>query len=291
LRAARRGWSAAMWCLTPLVLLAACTQLPAGPCRRQAIADLPTTLDQNGLTVTGRVEGSDTSFEIDTAARQSALAPATAELLARTGPSSGDAFAQITLGNAGFQRQVPVVNITGAGGVIGGDLLSDHDLELDLPDHRLRLWRAPGCKLADLPWTGPHDAVGVEVTGSELLRVPVTLNGQKIEAVLDSEASVSLIQTATARRLGVTSSELGRDARVAVHDAGRGSIPARLHRFDMLTVGQEQVKKPLIGVAGFQPATDEMVLGLDFLRDHRVWVSYRTAHLFIQAARSASRSK
>jgi predicted aspartyl protease len=255
----------------------------------QALADLPTTLDQNGLMVTGRVEGSDTSFEIDTAAQQTALTPVTAELLARTGVSSGDAFAQITLGNADFQRQVPVVNLTGAGGVIGGDLLSDHDLELDLPDHRVRLWRAPGCKLADLPWTGPRDAVPVEVTGGELLHVPVTLNGQKVEAVLDSEAPVSLIQTDTARRLGVTSSELGRDARVAVHDAGRGSTPARMHRFDMLTVGQEQVRNPLIGVADFQPATSEMVLGLDYLRDHRVWVSYRTGHLFIQAAGPAAR--
>jgi predicted aspartyl protease len=269
----------------------------------QAMADLPTTLDQNGLMVTGRVEGSDTSFKIDTAAQQTALTPATAELLARTGPSSGqhsggrhggsggaspvqnaDVFAEITLGNADFQRQVPVVNITGAGGMIGGDLLGDHDIELDLPDHRVRLWRAPGCKLADLPWTGPRDAVPVEITGGKLLRVAVTLNGQKVEAVLDSEAPVSLIQTDAARRLGVTSSELGKDARVAVHDAGRGSTPARMHRFDMLTVGQDQVRNPLIGVADFQPATGEMVLGLDYLRNHRVWVSYRTGQLFVQAA-------
>jgi hypothetical protein len=167
--------------------------------------------------------------------------------------------------------------------VIGGDLLSDHDLELDLPDHRVRIRRAPGCKVADPRWTGSRDAVPVEVTPGELLRVPVTLNGQKVEAVLDSEASVSLIQTDTARRLGVTSSELGTDARVAIHDAGRGSTPARMHRFDMLTVGQEQVRNPLIGVADFQPTTGEMVLGLDYLRDHRVWVSYRTGQLFIQA--------
>jgi hypothetical protein len=196
---------------------------------------------------------------------------------------NSDVFAEISLGKADFQRQVPVANIIGAGGVIGGDLLSDHDLELDLPDHRVRLWRASGCKLADLPWTSPYDAVPVKITGAELLRVPVTLNGQKVEAVLDSAAPVSLIQTGTAQRLGVTSSELGSDARVAVHDAGRGPTPARMHRFDMLTIGQEQVRNPLIGVANFQPATGELVLGLDYLRDHRVWVSYRTGQLFIQA--------
>jgi hypothetical protein len=56
-----------------------------------------------------------------------------------------------------------------------------------------------------------------------------------------------------------------------------------MHRFDMLTIGQEQVRNPLIGVANFQPATGELVLGLDYLRDHRVWVSYRTGQLFIQA--------
>jgi hypothetical protein len=105
-----------MWRLTPFVLLAACTQAPAGSCRTQAIADLPTTLDQNDLMVTGRVEGSDASFKIDAAAPQTALTPAIAELLARTGPSSGDAFAEITLGNADFQRPGAVINITGAGG-------------------------------------------------------------------------------------------------------------------------------------------------------------------------------
>jgi hypothetical protein len=266
------------------------------------MADLPATVDQSGLVVTGQVEGTDTRLEIDTASQQTVLTPMTAQLLARTEPSPGlqsggrfslgtapDAFAEIALGKVTFQRQVPVASISGPGGsgpggVIGGDLLSDHDLELDLPDHRVRLWQAPRCGLTDLPWTGPRDAVAGHVTGGELLRVPVTINGQKVEAVLDSEASVSLMPTSMARRLGVTLGELGSDATVAVHGVARGSISARMHRFGTLTIGQDQIKNPSIGVANFQPATGEIVLGRDYLRDHRVWVSYRTGQMFVQAA-------
>jgi predicted aspartyl protease len=289
-----------MWRLFPLILLAACAHDGTGSCRMQQVADLAATVDQNGLGVTGQVEHTDIRLAIDTAAAETVLTPATAStlLLARAGGShnqqsghrhgaesgttaNANAFADISLGTADFQRQFRVADATKLGGVIGADLLSDYDLELDLPDHRLRLWRAPGCGLADLPWTGPHEAVPMQVTGGELLRLPVTIDGQTVEAVLDTAAPVSLLQANAARRLGVTSAQLSADTTIAAHGVGGGAAQARLHRFGAIIVGQDRVVGPRIGVADFPLETGEMVLSLDYLADRHVWVSYRTGQVFI----------
>ena len=53
-----------------LLALAACSGAPAGPCRRQPVADLPATLDGNRLEVAARVDGADTRMLVDTAARR-----------------------------------------------------------------------------------------------------------------------------------------------------------------------------------------------------------------------------
>jgi hypothetical protein len=113
------------------------------------------------------------------------------------------------------------------------------------------------------------------------LRMPVTIYGQKVEAVLDTAAPVSLLQSNAARRLGVTSAQLSADTNIAAHGVGDGAVQARLHRFGAMIVGQDRVVGPRIGVADFPLETAEMVLGLDYLADHRVWVSYRTGQVFI----------
>jgi predicted aspartyl protease len=90
-------------------------------------------------------------------------------------------------------------------------MLSDYDVEFDLPSRRVRLWKAAGCSAEDLPWTGPRTTVPVTVTGGERILMPVVVNGTPVEALLDSGASVSLLQADAARRLGVTAAILALD--------------------------------------------------------------------------------
>ena len=283
-----------MWRILLLLPMAACSTA-SGPCRLRPVADLPVTLDANRLEVTGRVDGADATLLLDTGAETTVLTAATvaalqlprsqhsASRLAGVGGvvANADVYADLDLGGVGVRRRMAVANIPGLGGLVGADVLSDYDLELDLPDRRVRLWRAPGCGAADLPWTGPRVTVPVDVTGGGLLRVSALLDGHAVPALLDSGATRSVVQTDAA---GVLPAALAADPASVSRGVDGGAIAVRAHRFHTLAVGADGVAGPLIGVAAFNLRGAAMLIGIDYLRTRRVWVAYRTGQLFIQDA-------
>jgi hypothetical protein len=285
-----------MWPLFLVLLLVACSLEAAGPCRLQPVADLPVTLDHNLIEVTGRVNRTNTQLVIDTGAERTVLTTGTvaALLLARSefsgtrligvggAVSNADVFADLELGGAFFRRRLAVANIAGFGGLIGGDVLSDYDVEFDLPDHQVRLWKAPGCGANDLPWSGPRVTMPVEVSGGKQLFVSVSIDGKTVEAALDSGTGIDLLRSDAARRLGVTQAALAADPELLVRGVDGGAVSVRLHRFGLLAIGPDQIIAPRVGIGEIQLESIDMVLGLDYLRSRRVWVSYRTGQIFVQ---------
>jgi predicted aspartyl protease len=287
-----------MWRLLPLLLLAACAE--TGPCRLDQVADLPAAIDGNRLEVAGQVDGAAVTFLIDTGAERTVLNAGTVAALQLprsqrsvtrlTGiggaVSNADVFAVLGLGHADFRQRLAVAEIPDFGGIVGGDMLSRYDLELDVPNRRVRLWHAPGCHAADIPWTGARATVPVEVTGDRL-RVAITIDGQTLDALLDSGAGRSLLQADAAQRLGVTSAMLAADPAARARGLDGALVGVRTHRFSSFGIGGERIANPQIGVAAFQLSAADMLLGMDYLRSHRVWVSYRSGELFIQRAQPA----
>ena len=278
------------------LLLVACAHEAPGPCRLQPMAELPVSTDRNRLDVTGRINGTDTPLVIDTGAERTVMSAATAValLLPRSKisatrlagiagtVSNADVFADMALGNAEVRQRFALADIPGIGGLVGADVLSGFDVEFDLPTHRVRLWHAANCGAMDLPWSGPRSTIPVHVAGGGQLRLPVTIDGKPVDAMLDSGAAFSLLQTDAARRLGVTQAALSADPAVMVRGVDGGVIGVRMHRFSALDVGGATIPAPLIGVGDSQLGTVEMILGLDYLRGRRVWVSYRTGQIFVQ---------
>jgi predicted aspartyl protease len=285
-----------MWRVLLAVLLVSCGQQGPAVCHLQMAADLPVNLDHNRVEVTGQVKGTDTTVLIDTGAERTLLTNGTVKylMLARSQLSAtrlvgvggavtdADVFADMQLGTASFGERLAVADIPGIGGLVGGDMLSGYDVEFDLPDHRVRLWRAPGCGAADLPWQGPRATVPIEVTGGKRLRVPVTIDGKPVDALLDSGASVSLVQGDAAQALGVTHAMLAADPAVTAHGVDGGTVRLFMHRFATLDVGAQRFTAPRIGIDENRLQSTEMLLGLDYLRRQKVWVSYRTGQMFVQ---------
>jgi hypothetical protein len=60
------------------------------------------------------------------------------------------------------------------------------------------------------------------------------------------------------------------------------AIRLRIHRFGFVSVGNDLLTGPLIGVGDIQPGSPELLLGLDYLRQRKVWISYRTERIFVQ---------
>jgi hypothetical protein len=257
------------------------------------VADLPAKLTQSGLEVAGQVNRVDTNLILDTGAERSVLTTQTirSDLLARsrltisqltgvTGTiSNADVFADIKLGSADFQQRFAVADISDVSGLVGGDLLSDYDVELDIPAGRMRLWRASTCHADQLPWSGPRATLPARVTGDRLI-IPLVLDGQQASALLDTGSAISLLSTDFARRLRVRATSGDRLASIRGVDGGSGMV--RFHRFASMDIGQVHMANPLIAVGETQLVAPEMVLGLDYLTGHRIWISYRTEQIVLQ---------
>jgi predicted aspartyl protease len=113
-----------------------------------------------------------------------------------------------------------------------------------------------------------------------------SLDGAPITALLDSGANHSIVSTAAAARAGVSDETL-------VHDPGGQSVGVdqyahamHQHLFSRLDIGPDHLTGVRLLVGPLQaPGGAEMLLGLDWLRSHRVWIGYRSRTLFLQPAR------
>lgn len=277
-------------------LLAGCTLGSPGVCRLQAVADVPVTLARSNIEVPGTINRSRALFAIDTGAARTVLSTAAVKnyLLAHSQHSithliglggmvsDADVYADLQIGNANFQQRLAEAELPQIAGLVGADMLSDYDVEFDLQDGRFRLWRAPGCSAADIAWSGPRAKIAVHVTGDGQLRMPVTIDGVSLAAILDSGSTVTLMTTDAALRLGVTEAALAGDSRVLVRGIGPDSIAVRLHRFDSVSVGGDRIAPMQIGVGEVQFGTLDLILGLDYLRQHKIWVTYRNSAIYVQ---------
>ena len=198
---------------------------------------------------------------------------------------------ELQLGGATSRRRVTVFPLVQDNALIGTDVLRDYDVEFDLPARRVRLWRAPGCGAADLPWTGPRIEVPIQLTSRGALRLDAAIDGKPFVAVLDSGSAITTMSPDAGRRLGVGQAELADDPDVGVGGIAGAPVTVHLHRFDTLRVGKERISKPLLGVADAPLAiSGDMLLGLAFFNGQRTWIAYRSERMFIQTVTPAAAS-
>jgi hypothetical protein len=136
----------------------------------------------------------------------------------------------------------------------------------------------------DLLKGGPHRLA----TGHAGDRVDVLLNGRVVRAQIDSGASVSVLSKSMADRIGVRYASTG----MALAGIGRGSLELWIADVQTFTLGDETIHNTQLRVAQLGKhgttqrlgsripvaavAAPDMLLGLDFLRAHRVLIDNTT---------------
>jgi predicted aspartyl protease len=165
-------------------------------------------------------------------------------------------------------------------GLLGGDFLSRFDVDLDLPDDRLTLYRH-GCAPSHPPWEGAYTAVSANRSINDRLFFPVDLDGHRFFAFIDTGAQISTIDTGAARALGISPTTLARDPVAVMRGVAPERIRARVHRFRWLRVGDATIRDPVMVVADLNLPDADIVLGLDFLRGRRVRFSYAARRIFL----------
>jgi predicted aspartyl protease len=277
----------------------ACGARPLGSITVATLNSAPiVTLSANGHPVT---------LIVDTGAERTILTPAVAERIGAQPPrvefqrqmrgitgTLGTREVELRSFTAGGVaipwRRVWVAPITMAkvlsapiDGLLGADALSEFDIDLDLPRHRMAFYDKQSCPNGMPEWAGPNTAISTGRSPTDYLFFPVQLDGRRIVAIIDTGAQRSTLSLASARKLGVTEATLSRDPSMITRGAAGDQLNSHVHRFARLEVGTEIIRDPELVVADVKLRDADIVLGFDFLSSRRLWLSYESLRIFLSS--------
>lgn len=284
-----------------LTLLATVAPPPASAaqaCRLQPVAELPVTLHGERRlrpVVAATVNGEPAQFIFDTGAwRTLVMTASTARLgLAPRPLAAGEqmtSFGQpvqaqdATAGRfdlGGRSRAGVALTVVdsdfgpGIDGLLGETEYAGDDVEFDLAEGVIRLFRPTDCPGADRPyWAMPGQAVArVALEPAAQSSRPfgwVTVNGVRLRAMFDSGTPTTALTAVAAARAGVTAQSPG----VAMVGESRGVGPALLRTwvgpFRRLDIGGEAQDDLQLAFIDKPNASADLLIGADYFVTHRI---------------------
>jgi predicted aspartyl protease len=166
-------------------------------------------------------------------------------------------------------------------GLLGADILAGFDVDIDVPQGRLSLY--PACSDARPAWDTPYTVLPGRLQRGRFL-IPLTLDGTTVPVAIDTGAEYSLISTRGAQAAGVGPAALARDPPTELAVVGPDRVTARVHRFGQLRLGSETYDAPVLPVIALPQGGLDGLLGMNYLRRHRVWLSYASGRVFVAPA-------
>lgn len=293
------------------LLLAGCSEGGQQSCRVDTVADLPLLANTRAPAVKASLDGSDVVLLIDTGAAISAVSSSAADRFALRGSLRSRSVLLDGIGGAtlaplvtvrhlglgyGHARdlELPVLSGLPASlqglpvlGLFGADFMANYDVDIDVPNHHFALYDLHQCGKRIEPFDPPYFQVPFHLDGTAI-RLDLKLNDTMLNAELDSGSSITTITEEDARRAGVTKTLLASDpADTRLIGIDQHAVHAHRHQFGSLEIGSERMNNFHFAVADI--ATSTTLLGADFFRFNRVWISYSRELLFIQPANHLTR--
>lgn len=177
-------------------------------------------------------------------------------------------------------------------GVVGEDFWSHLDLEIDLKNKKLTLYKGIGCSQDSKPLE-TDNYVFIPFTMARPLSWPrvimtVEVNGHPLSAVFGTEYSDTRLTLESAKSIGIDIEQA--KPIVADVNSAAGGDGLWLVQLASFSIGEEAIKPVRLRVGGRGPGLDslgypgtitvmhdatwDVALGLDFLRAHRVLISH-----------------
>jgi predicted aspartyl protease len=297
-----------------LLLLVLAMPAAAHACERQSVTRLRILSPQRNPQVAVKIDGTASRVYLDTGAERTILTQAAEERLGLPTDFLGfrplwgigglslhfNAWVDsLQFGDITLQARSVAVGTFGrewrtrSDGLLGVDVLGGYDADIDLPDGAVTLYRAVACDAPAPDWKFPATPVPLRPIGAfrHLAMLTVLLDGVPILAAIDTGAERSILSRAAAQRFAITDATLASDP--ATMMVGIGSRPERyrLHTFKALALGGETWRAPSVLVGDLPPLLGDMLLGVDFLRAHRIWISWINHTTFIAHAPDRGRIK
>ena len=163
--------------------------------------------------------------------------------------------------------------------VLGEDFLSATDVEFDLPNRAIRLFEARDCQGASLAYWAKGGAGEAPLESGSRTMFTVAVNDRPLHATLDTGTTVSALTMPAAARLGMSPQSPGVTPAGCTTGVGRRPVDYWSAPFEFFAVGNEIIRNPRLRFGDVfknaPPLADlpQMVLGMDFLRTHRVYLA------------------
>ena len=297
--------------LTVLLAVSAAIALPVhaeerpdwpADCKLERLAQLPMTLISGHVTIPASVNGKDVTLGIDTGGPFSSLTLAAAHRLGNVGHRDDLRIGDHELDRVymGWMESFP-----GVDGLIAPDVLYRYDAEFDFGDNIFSLFKPHPCADRAVYWTGSYTVIPFTLTGDGHVRVPVTLDGQEIYAILDTGAPISVLSMQDARRMfdlapdsanikaARTVSGLWSNRSLAPYTHGIWNTPSKTvsayaYPFKTIIMGGMPVTDPPIELTegrnflGSDFAS--LLLGNDVLSRFHLTIAYREQKLYVTDA-------
>jgi len=288
-------------------------------CHLVRVAEWPIRLERNQLIVDGAVNQKPVGVKLDTGAtRTIVLRPAALKLDLTLRRTRGRMFgiggeAELELA---FVDELRIGEITRenwrmlvAGGqergdgvavLLGEDFLHKFDVEFDLAHKLVRLHRPEHCDGMSLAYWAAEGVSAVEIDpvdeGRPQIVLTVRVNGQPVRALLDSGAESSVLTMHDAAAAGITPETPGVVAIGQLGGLGRKAVATWVGPFKSVAIGNERFIDTALPFADlYRDATytplgslvprrmetlQPMLLGVDFLRAHRVLVAHSQRRIY-----------
>jgi predicted aspartyl protease len=287
-----------------LLLLARCGAGPVIDCDLAMVAQMPLQVQDHLLVVPAGINGKWVHLVVDSGAERTTISDAAAVRLGlphdpryvsrSTGIGGATTAMDVTIDRLVIGGvHIPVNRIAvgnfklqtarglDADGLLGADILLAFDMDIDVPDGKLTLYRSPTCPNMRPPW--PQRAI--EITGvrarKDRLLLPFELDNVPGMAVLDTGAQGNVIGVNMARRMGLDERTLAADPAVRQYGVGPGETISRLHQFSLFRIGPVVEEEPRMMVLPGDFGVGDALIGEEFLRGRRVWMSFRNRQVFV----------
>ena len=291
----------------------------AEDCQLKRIASLDASVSAYPFVTNAELEGKPVRVMIDTGTDYNVISEKDAQRLGLTIQQVGELVPPMFLGfevrNTARNNKIRLGSTSFAGlpliladdrlidrskydMILGAQFLSNFDLDLDLnfKRHKIDLFSPDHCEGKAVYWTQKYLETPVRIDRFGLIHFEVELDGQKLNAMLDTGAVHSVLNEAVAQRLfSIPASP----DRVQVTVAG-AAIPVFSHPFKRLAIDGLALRDPEIYI-GTPPATNklylaggrfdstsekdpDLVLGLNTLQFLHLYVATKEQKLYFSPA-------
>ena len=166
-------------------------------------------------------------------------------------------------------------------GLLGVDILSAFDVEIDPVQKQVTLYRARPCPDVQPPWPAPYLTMTSNGAMRGRILVPITLDGVNDQAILDTGAQITSVSERLALRTGITPQQLSQDPSGRSQGASSNSVTTRAHRFRSLQIGNTLIANPMLAVLPLPESNAGALLGANYLRGRRLFLSFASHRFFL----------